>query len=271
MRPEGRRDSRQSGRRRERQIPLAVRRVARPIRSVVLAMAGSIRGVRTEEPIFALTFDDGPDAEQTPRILSILAAHGARATFFVIGDQAEALPWVIREIRTRGHEVAHHGQKHALLPGVRLREAIDIIHGGRRRLECVLGGKVRLFRPAFGAQSLPSYLIARLSGMHVVAWTADAKDWKERELEAYVESALKHLKPGSILLLHDYREPGRPADSLDRALLVDRVLAAAEGRGMRSVTVTELLGRGAAQRRLWFQSEPGPDGDAGIRPGLRTG
>lgn len=259
MRPEGRRDSRQSGRRRERQIPLAVRRVARPIRPVVLAMAGSIRRVRTEERIFALTFDDGPDEEQTPPILSVLAAHGVRATFFVVGDRAETLPWLIREIRIAGHEVALHGQKHALLPGVRL------------RLETVLGERVRLFRPAFGAQSLFTYIIARLSGMRVVAWTADAKDWTERELEVYVESALKHLKPGSILLLHDYREPGRPADSLDRALLVHRVLAGAERLGMRSVTVTQLLSRGAARRRLWFLAEPGPDGNAGFRAGPAEG
>jgi peptidoglycan/xylan/chitin deacetylase (PgdA/CDA1 family) len=191
----------------------------------------------------ALTFDDGPQPGITDEILAALAARGQRATFFVIGERAEASPEIMARIVAGGHALGNHSYAHShatpFLPPSALAHEL-------RRAEAVLDGvrksaKVtRWFRPPVGIVSPRVARATRLAGLEMVSWTASARDGTGR---ATVDSAFaklrRHLRPGAILVLHDGaehddRKPIAPQ-------LLARVLDELDARKLRSVTLDELL------------------------------
>jgi peptidoglycan/xylan/chitin deacetylase (PgdA/CDA1 family) len=206
----------------------------------------------------ALTFDDGPDEHHTPRILEVLSRYNATATFFVLAQRADKHREVLMAIRDAGHEIGLHGDDHSPLVGCSTRRKIELIWGGKRRLEATLGQPVRLFRPPYGWQDVRAFLIARMAGLDVFGWTAEGGDWLDITTEEVVQRALAPLAPGSILLLHDRCEPlpGRPdetpAGHLDRAKMTDEIVRGARDRGLRLVSIGALLRHGRPDRRPWF-------------------
>ncbi len=213
--------------------------------------------VRTAHPIAALTFDDGPDEYQTPRILDVLSRHEANATFFVLAQRAARYPQVLAAMREAGHEVALHGQDHSPLLGRSMLGKFEHIRAGKRRLQRILNERVRFFRPPYGWQDVRAFLAARSMGLQVVGWTGDGQDWLDLRPTDVADRAVSGLDQGVILLLHDRCEPlpGRirsPAADLDRADAVDQILARAEGRGIRFVTLGSLLSEGEPIRLPWF-------------------
>jgi peptidoglycan/xylan/chitin deacetylase (PgdA/CDA1 family) len=227
------------------------------LRPAASRLIGSVHGVRTDEPVVAFTFDDGPDEEETPRILEALADSNARATFFILGERARRYPQLVWSIRSAGHEIGSHSDVHRQLTALPLRDAAADIRRGKRDLERVLGEPVRLFRPPFGFITRGGYLVARSLSMDVVAWSAEARDWLDLEVDELVANAFTTLGPGGILLLHDRHEPPQanptPEPAFDRALLVRRLLEKTASEGWRSVSVSELLAKGPMDRRLWFR------------------
>lgn len=215
---------------------------AGPVRRLAVPLLGTVVAVDTTEPVVAFTFDDGPDPTTTPQVLDALDRHGVHATFFVLVDQAERAPEVLRETRSRGHEIGLHGLVHRRLQTASTRQAAAVIHEGRRRLEALLGEPISLFRPPGGAQTVRSMAIARGSGLRTVLWSATARDWVRRPIPAMVTQAMDELSTGGILLLHDGKgDPGRPDPGIDRAELVDRLLTEVEARNWQPVTAGELL------------------------------
>lgn len=162
-----------------------------------------------------LTFDDGPDPEVTPRVLDLLDRHGARATFFCIGERVERHPELAAEIARRGHRVENHSQRHLarfslLLPGGIARE----IDRAQRAIAAATGRAPRLFRPPAGFRScLLEPALAR-RGLALVSWTRRGFDTVRREPARMVRVLTRDLRPGEIVLLHDGRgartAAGRP-------------------------------------------------------------
>jgi peptidoglycan/xylan/chitin deacetylase (PgdA/CDA1 family) len=151
-----------------------------------------------------LTIDDGPDPEDTPRILELLAAHGARATFFVIGERAGIHPELIRAIVAAGHEVGHHTQTHPLAAfwcasPARVNRELD---AGLEALRAV-GVRPTRFRPPVGIKNFWLARALRARGLTCVGWSARGLECRRRDPEAVVESVLRGLAPGGILLLHE--------------------------------------------------------------------
>jgi peptidoglycan/xylan/chitin deacetylase (PgdA/CDA1 family) len=224
------------------------------VRPLASRLIGSIHGVRTDDPLVAFTFDDGPDEHETPRLLRALADYDARATFFVLGERARRYPHLVRLIRSAGHEVGSHSDVHRRLTSLPLRQVRARIRRGKRDLEHALGEPVRLFRPPYGFVTRGGYLIARSLSLDVVAWSAEAKDWLDLEVDELVGNAFRTLRPGGILLLHERHEPPPDAEpTFDRELVLRRLLEETRTRGWRSVSVGELLERGPVDRRLWFR------------------
>jgi peptidoglycan-N-acetylglucosamine deacetylase len=157
-----------------------------------------------------LTIDDGPDPEDTPRILELLAAHGARATFFVIGEKAAAHPGLIRAIRAGGHEVAHHTHTHPLAtfwcasPARVARE----LEAGLTALRAAGAAPAR-FRPPAGIKNLWLAPALRTRGLACIGWSARGLEHWRGGREAVAARVLRGLAPGAILLLHE--GPGVPA------------------------------------------------------------
>jgi peptidoglycan/xylan/chitin deacetylase (PgdA/CDA1 family) len=237
------------------------------VRPLVSPLLGSIHCARTSDPVVSFTFDDGPDENETPRILDALASSGARATFFVLGERARRYPQLVRMIRLAGHEVGSHADVHHPLTHVTRREAAASIRRSKRDLEAILGEPITFFRPPFGFLSPSAYLIARSLSLRVVVWSAQAEDWHDRPVEQHLATAFRGLRPGGILLLHErYEPPAHPVQpkppTFDRARLVRTLLAETASRGWNVVTVGELLSGRRVERRLWFPRPVHPAGSA---------
>ena len=178
----------------------------------------------------ALTFDDGP-SDYTADILRILRRKKAKGTFFMLGQQVARYPSFARRVLALGHEVANHSYEHDLLPG-----AFDI-HRATRRISRVTGFRPCLFRPPYGAVSSSLRRTVREERMKVVNWDVDTSDWKLPGAGAIAGSIVRHVRPGSIVLMHD---GGGPRSGTVEALAP--AIGVLRRRGYELVTVSELLG-----------------------------
>ncbi len=181
----------------------------------------SHRHFQTTQHEVWLTIDDGPDPDDTPRILALLAAHGARATFFVIGEHAARHPDLVRAMIAGGHEVAHHTHTHPLAffwcatPGQVARE----LDAGFTTLRA-LGIVPTRFRPPAGIKNpfLASALRAR--GLACIGWTVRGLERRRGDAERVAARVTRHLAPGSILLLHE----GPRVPAATRVTAIQRIL-----------------------------------------------
>ncbi|MFN3874482.1 MAG: polysaccharide deacetylase family protein [Flavobacteriales bacterium] len=176
-------------------------------------MAGRIWRMPAHERSLYLTFDDGPVAETTPWVLDTLAAHGAKATFFVVGANAERHPALLRRIRDAGHAIGNHTFSH--LNGWRtpLREYLADV----ARAQAITG--TRLFRPPYGRMTWAQARALRASHS-LVMWDVLSRDYDPATPpERCLGHVLRHARPGSIIVLHDSAkaEP-RLRHALPRAL-----------------------------------------------------
>ena len=242
-------------------FPVRSRRVRPPprvksaIKSVLAASArigGTITHVATREPLAALTFDDGPNPEATPRLLDLLGAHGARATFFVVGEAAARHREIVVRAAREGHAVANHSWDHPSFPLLTSAERRRQI---ARCAAALAPHGERLFRPPWGHQSLASRWDAARCGHAVVAWSAMAEDWLDDPAEVLSARVRPHLVPGAIVLLHDalYRTIAeRFRDRAPMLAAVESLLREFAGR-LRFVTVPELLRAGRARKWHWYK------------------
>ena len=151
-----------------------------------------------------LTIDDGPDPEDTPQLLALLATHDAHATFFVIGEKAATHPALMRAITAAGHEVAHHTHTHPLATfwcASPARVARELDAG----LAALRAGGVTptRFRPPAGIKNLWLAAALRARGLTSVGWSARGLELWPGGVEAVAARALRGLAPGAILLLHE--------------------------------------------------------------------
>jgi len=179
-----------------------------------------------------LTIDDGPDPEDTPRILALLAEHGARATFFVIGERAAEQPALIRAIVAGGHEVAHHTHTHPLATfwcagPDRLARELDAT------LAVLQAEGVRpvRFRPPAGIKNPWLEEALRTRALTAVGWSTRGLELWANDAELVASRALQGIVPGAVLLLHE--GPGVPPPI--RVVAIGRVLERLRAEGYRCV------------------------------------
>lgn len=221
------------------------------------APVGSLRGVRTHSRVVALTYDDGPDPKGTPAVLGALAEAGVTATFFQLAERAERYPELVRDVLDAGHEIAVHGIDHSRLTALPRAAAAARIRGARDRLAAICGHQHRYFRPAYGSQTLGTYLATRQAGLDPVVWGPTVADWLDGKPEDVAGRALTGLGPGEVVLLHDGFEvpPGdtTPEPTFDRGEVTLALLAMLADRGYTATSVTGLLAHGRPWRTAWFR------------------
>jgi peptidoglycan/xylan/chitin deacetylase (PgdA/CDA1 family) len=203
---------------------------ARPILSVAPSRAAGK---------LALTFDDGPDPAHTRQVMDALEAGGHRGTFFVIGRRAEPQVELLKELVARGHALGNHSWSHAhstpFLPPKKLAEELT----RTQSLLAQAGGATRWFRPPVGLLSPRVVAAARLAGVELVGWSANARDGVASTVEKAASRLSQAMAPGAILVLHDAAERGGHAPIA--AGVVRKLLAELTARGLRSVTLDELI------------------------------
>ncbi len=184
----------------------------------------------------ALTFDDGPDPETTPRVLDLLAASGATASFFAIGRRADAHPELITETIQRGHRVENHTYHHAYTFAFRSPWAL-----GRdidRAQECLTrlsGQRPAYLRAPAGIRNPWLDAVLARRGLRLAAWTRRGFDAVVGDPERVTRRLLSGLAAGDILLLHD-GTAARTASGQPVVLdVLPRVLDALEVKGLRGV------------------------------------
>jgi peptidoglycan-N-acetylglucosamine deacetylase len=157
----------------------------------------------------ALTFDDGPNATWTPRLLEVLAKHDVRATFFMLGSRAEAEPELVRRMATAGHVIGNHSWDHPNLARTRASRVREELTRTSETLQRITGAPVRFFRPPYGARRPAVFRIARELGLRPVLWNAMTTDWETppaewiaEQLTRKIERAQRRGRAANIVL-HD--------------------------------------------------------------------
>ena len=179
-----------------------------------------------------LTIDDGPDGLDTPRLIEVLAAHGARATFFVVGERVERCPGMVERLIEQGHEVAHHTQTHP--------EATFWCAGParvRRELDQTLavlakvGVKPRWFRSPVGIKNLLLFGALKERNLRMIGWTIRSWDSVRNDPDKVVRTVMRRVHPGAILLLHE----GPRLHPAVRVIAVERLVLALKAAGYACV------------------------------------
>ncbi|HMG04638.1 MAG TPA: polysaccharide deacetylase family protein [Chthoniobacterales bacterium] len=194
-----------------------------------------LRSFATTEPEVWITIDDGPSVAHTGKMLDLLERFDARATFFVIGTQAEKYPHLITEILSRGHEIANHTYTHPSgsfwsAGPVRISAEIDLCD---EWLRTGLDRPARLFRAPAGLKNLFVHPELSRRGLALVGWTVRGLDTVRRDPALVAEKILRKIKPGSIILLHEGHRTEKDPDFNPQCL--ELTLSGMAERGYRCV------------------------------------
>jgi peptidoglycan-N-acetylglucosamine deacetylase len=186
----------------------------------------------------AVTFDDGPDPEVTPRVLDLLDERGARATFFCIGERVRQHPQLAREITTRGHEVANHSYRHlnrfSLLGPHQLAGEV----ARAQEAICAASGEApRFFRAPVGLRNPFLEPVLAHANLQLVSWTRRGFDTVSRQAGPVLERLTRQLGAGDILLLHDGHAAHSRAGTPVVLEVLPALLAALGAAGLAPVTL----------------------------------
>jgi peptidoglycan-N-acetylglucosamine deacetylase len=181
----------------------------------------------------ALTFDDGPHPRGTPAMLEILAAHGATATFFMLGEQVNRAPRLAAEVAAAGHGIAVHGHRHRNLLRLTLAQVADDLDRARMAIEDATAVPTTLHRPPFGIYSWPALHAVRQRGWAPLLWSRWGRDWRRFTTPARIAAKVaEDMRAGDVLLLHDADDYSAPRSHERTAQALPRVLEAIAAAGL---------------------------------------
>ncbi|SCG75116.1 polysaccharide deacetylase family protein [Micromonospora humi] len=161
--------------------------------------------VSTGSARVALTFDDGPDPRWTPQVLALLSQYGVKATFCVVGENAESYPDLVRSIAAEGHTLCNHSWKHDVNLGRRTPETIrtDLVRTNDAILAAVPNAHVAYYRQPGGVWTPQVMSACARLGLTPLHWSVDPSDWKTPGATAIETTVRTQTGPGSIVLMHD--------------------------------------------------------------------
>jgi peptidoglycan-N-acetylglucosamine deacetylase len=186
----------------------------------------------------ALTFDDGPHPQGTPNVLEVLAAHGARATFFLVGEQVARDPGLAREIAAAGHAVALHGHRHRNLLRVGPRALAADLDRAATLIAAAAGEPVTRYRPPYGVFSPAALVLARRRGWTPTLWSRWGRDWRrDATPQRIAATATRGLVGGDVLLLHDADHYSAPGSWRHTVAALPPILEAVAAIGLATVAI----------------------------------
>jgi peptidoglycan/xylan/chitin deacetylase (PgdA/CDA1 family) len=196
------------------------------------------RGPRAERRL-ALSFDDGPDPEWTPRVLEVLARHDVRGSFFVVGERAARARGVLRDIAAAGHEIGSHGWSHTSLWRCGPRRTAREIRRAHALIADVTGRAPRHFRPPWGMVNAAMFPLLARQGERCVFWSIQPEGLRPASAQEQVTRVIRRAHPGAIVDLHDAEGTPRAPERLVAAL--GPMISGLRDEGYGFATVAELL------------------------------
>ncbi|MFF0263994.1 polysaccharide deacetylase family protein [Kribbella sp. NPDC004536] len=180
-----------------------------------------------------LTFDDGPDADYTPKVLDILALYGAKATFFEVGQNVRKHPELTKQLHAAGHSVENHTWDHSDLRKLTAARFQQEVTSTDQAIRAQTGSTPGCLRPPYGGVNPAVRQRARQLGKDLVVWTVDSRDWTKPGTAAIVQRVLKNVHSGSVILMHD--GGGNRAQTVAALPTILKALKA-QGYGFRTLT-----------------------------------
>lgn len=203
----------------------------------------------------ALTFDDGPNDPYTTQILDILKARGAKATFFLIGENALQFPDTVRREAAEGMEIGNHTYNHGSMVRA-MNQTLDWqIDKTQETLKKLVGFEPRWFRPPHGFRDPRLFSRTRRDDLAVAEWSNMPRDWTRPGTDVIVKRTLGKLEPGDIILLHDGMTVYVGGDRSQTVAALPRILDGIQARGLRCVTLSELAANGGRGLKDYRQLE----------------
>ncbi len=187
------------------------------------------------ERTVALTFDDGPDRTKTDQILDILDKYSVKATFFMIGKNAEALPETAQRVIECGHEIGNHTYSHRTLTTINEKSVKDEIDRAADVIFSASESGPHFLRPPGGNYDERVISAARDGDLVIAMWTIDTLDWCHRSVEEISREVLENIRGGDIVLMHDYI-----SGEAHTAKALEIIIPALKERGYRFVTLSDM-------------------------------
>src|SRR5262245_57758351 len=212
----------------------AKRSVARQTRAEPEEPGITFNSVHVDGPYIAMTFDDGPSATLTPKLLDILAAHHMKVTFFVLGEMVAEHPEILARAAREGHEIASHSWSHPNLGKMSQEGVRSQLQRTDDEIKKAIGKRPTLFRPPYGSiTERQKRWIHDEFGYDTILWDVDPLDWRRPGPAVVRNRTLKETRPGSIVLSHDIH-PGTIE-------AMPSTFVELEAKGFKFVTVSELI------------------------------
>lgn len=209
----------------------------------VLVRHDSFYRVDAKDKVVAITFDDGPSPDWTPRILDELKAADVKATFFMLGQHVLEYPDVARRVTAEGHEIGNHSFDHHGLFFYTVEEAEREVLKCEKAIKDVTGVSTRYFRPPKAWINDEEKAAFSHMGYKVILWSLNSKDWVTFDDKYIVAFIDKNVRPGDIILFHDsggvFGVDG--GDRHETVKTIPDLVRKLKARGYRFLTVSELL------------------------------
>lgn len=188
---------------------------------------------KNNAPMIALTYDDGPHPVNTLKILETLEKYGAKATFFMVGENVVNNKEIPRKVIEQGSEIGTHTWNHANLNTLSSENITSQLTSSTNAIETSSGTSVKLFRPPYGNSNDAVKNVAKSQGKAIIIWSVDTEDWKSRDAKIVSEHVLNNVQSGDIVLMHDLYDSTAEASEI--------IVKELTKRGYKLVTVTELF------------------------------
>lgn len=201
------------------------------------AFIGLARGSRN----LALTYDDGPNDPHTLHLLDVLAAHGVKATFFMVGKFVAARPDIVWRVAEAGHVIGNHTWSHPNLIFVSNSELRRQISQTQHALEDAVGSHSNLFRPPFGGRRPGTFAAVRALGLEPIMWRVSGYDWNAKSAEAIEQRVVRGVCGGDVILMHDGDHAWMGADRSHTVRATDRLIRRYKDQGYEFVTVPQMF------------------------------
>ena len=199
-----------------------------------------IKSGNNDEKVIALTFDDGPDRDFTPQVLDILKKNDVKATFFVVGENVEWNPEILKRQYNEGHEIGNHTFTHINVSKKGYDDIYKEINNTQQAIKKVIGEEPKLFRPPYRAISKSMCNIVKEKDMNIILWSnLDPRDWSNPGVDYIVDTIMSKVQNGTIILLHDYNNLRNKKSQTIQAL--DIIIPKLKEMGYRFVKVSELI------------------------------